>query len=829
MSFLNSPAASGSLATMVPWWGFADDHVVLTVHGELMFVAEVQHSPIDALASEDLDHVNRAWQKFLGGVEPPSRVFFISRRPLEAEPLVNDSDDISDLAQSKRRAHIHRRVRQYRTYVVVLFDPQLNRTIGADHSSYLFDNVRRWYRTRRRQPHLTVYLRDLMSTALAMAHSSWASLAALVSPYTPIRLLPASEVLPLLHDFVNLDQGEYDASLVARPLGVSWTVVREEVAFESKFLRVGSRVAALYSCCLPPVSATANCLGDLYALPIDHTVVLEWRPLERVAAVKRIRSTQRHYQNFRWSWWAGIQQREGTQLAIEDTAASAQVEELGAARVELETQGVPYGEVALSVLVAAENTVALDQSGARLSRIFAQMDGKLIRESFGQAAIYFERWPGRSAQNLTRPLLISSGAAAAMAPVFGPAQGQALCRHLNAPSVAVFETRYATRYFYDLFGGSDVGHTLLVGRTGSGKSFNLNFLLLQAQQYRPRVLVLDLGGSYRWLTAFLKGHYLALDPERTTGDAVHGLRPFSMEDSVRTYHFLTAWVARLMQLGGHDPDSAELADLTERIKDIYLLPPSERTLSNLVSRLPRHVWPSLSRFCGGGAWSRWFDGPPVDGTLTFDSDWQVIDLAGGETHPDWCSAALFFLFERMRIQLESEEELSRLKLMIVDEAWRFLSDPVVLGNITEAAKTWRKRNAVLILATQSVADLSSTGSLPLLESIPTRLFLSHPDFPDSAAQLLGLTPAEVDTIQSLEPKREVFLQRATERAVLQLSVDPESYWLYTSDPVESHRRRDMVERWGLSAALGRLAAGLPVESTDSDGAVLDQLSKAVMA
>ena len=827
MSFLNPAVRSDSLATKVPWWGFADENVVLTIHGELMFIAEVLQSPIDAMASADLDHVNRAWQKFLGGVEPPSRVFFVSRRPVEAAPVVVDSDDLSELAQSKRRAHIHRRVRQYRTYVIVVFNPQLNRTISADHSSYIVENIRRWYHTRTQQPHLTVYLRDLIATSLAMAHASWESLAALVSSYTPIRLLPAAEVLPLLHGIVNLDQGEYDASLVARPLGISWTVVREEVAFEPKYMRVGSRVAALYSCCLPPVVAVANCLGDLYSLPVDHTVVLEWRPFDRVTAVKRIRSTQRHYQNLRWSWWAGIQEREGTSLAIEDTAASAQVGELGAARVEIESDGIPYGEVALSVLVAADAPADLDHFGARLSRIFAQMDAKLIRESFGQAAIYFERWPGRASHNLTRPLILSSAAAASLAPVFGPAQGQAFCRHLDAPPLAVFETRYATRYFYDLFGGSDVGHTLLVGRTGSGKSFTVNFLLLQAQQYRPRVLILDLGGSYRWLTAFLKGSYLALDPERTTGDATTGLRPFSLEKSPRTFHFLSAWVARLMNLGGHTPDSAELSDLTDRIEDIYLLPPSERTLSNLVARLPKHVWPSLSRFCGNGAWARWFDGPPVDSeSFRFDSDWQVVDLAGAETHPDWCSAALFFLFERMRLQLEDESELSRLKLMIVDEAWRFLSDPVVLGNITEAAKTWRKRNAALVLATQSLVDLSSAGAEPLLDSIPTRLFLSQPDFTDDAARLLKLTQAEAETIRSLESKRELFLQRATERAVVQLTVDPESYWLYTSDPVESHHRRDMVHRWGLSAALARLAAGLPVDPAATDQAAV---SKAVMA
>ena len=58
--------------------------------------------------------------------------------------------------------------------------------------------------------------------------------------------------------------------------------------------------------------------------------------------------------------------------------------------------------------------------------------------------------------------------------------------------MTTLETHWQTPFFYDLFAG-DVGHTLILGATGAGKSFTLNFLLVQALQYRPRVLILDLG------------------------------------------------------------------------------------------------------------------------------------------------------------------------------------------------------------------------------------------------------------------------------------------------------------------------------------------------
>ena len=83
--------------------------------------------------------------------------------------------------------------------------------------------------------------------------------------------------------------------------------------------------------------------------------------------------------------------------------------------------------------------------------------------------------------------------------------------HLNRDALAVLETQWKTPYYYDLFHG-DVGHTLVLGATGAGKSFALNFLLVEALQYDPRVLILDLGGSYRWLTSFLGGGYMELSP-----------------------------------------------------------------------------------------------------------------------------------------------------------------------------------------------------------------------------------------------------------------------------------------------------------------------------
>ena len=160
----------------------------------------------------------------------------------------------------------------------------------------------------------------------------------------------------------------------------------------------------------------------------------------------------------------------------------------------------------------------------------------------------------------------------------------------------------------------------------------------------------------------------------------------------------------------------------------------------------------------------------------------------------------------MRLALENPEETARVKLMVVDEAWRYLRDPAVLNYLAEAAKTWRKKNAALIMATQSAVDVTGTaGAEALLESMPTKLFLANPDLPEKAAETFRLNPSEMNTIRGLIPKRELYLRRTDAAGILRLEVDPASYWLYTSSPVDAQKRADAVAKYGLIEAIEHLS------------------------
>ena len=803
---LRAHEAAGSLAEELPYWGWLEDgQSCLTRAGELVAAGRIRPAVADGRTPEQIDRVLGLWQRLLSGLGPGTRLqFHMLRRPSRAESPQDSGSDIASLSGRKRSAFLAGRVQRLDAFAVWTHNPGLRQVGGSSGSGPLS----RLKRLRKRGGKTgATYLASEIEAAADRFRAMIDAGRSLVAEHTPVEMLGAHEASGLLSELTNKPGTHWDG---ATGSGMNWRLALSELEAERSHLRLDGEPVILYSLLSPPGQAYANLLQDLYCLDAVTTVSLEWRPWTVEAARRRIRSAQRHYFARRYSMMAHAQDTQGTAAAMVDSAAAAESDRLGHALVELEADGVAYGEASLTVALHGE-LEGIERLDGDVRRLFAAHDAKVIREGYGQLPAWFARLPAQPRRRQVRRVFVSAGLAACLAPVFGPPRGHRASRHLGRESLAVFETPWRTAYLYDLFAG-DVGHTLILGATGSGKSFALNFLLVESLKYDPRILILDLGGSYRWLTRFLGGRYLELAPGET--EPTLRLQPFALPPTKRTFQFLTGWVLRLLNLGGYEADGADTSEIRARIEDLYALGTKRRTLSVLAGSLPIAMWPALSRWTEGGAWGAFFDNAPSGEADIEFRDWQVIDLAGAAEHADLCEAALSYLLERMRLEIEDPAETARLKLMVVDEAWRYMQDPAVLNYLAEAAKTWRKKNAALVLATQSAVDVTGTpGASALLESIPTKLFLANPELPAEAGALFRLNESEVARIRELTPKRELYLRRPDQAAVLRLEVDPESYWLYTSSPLDAERRAEAVARHGLVRGLEVLARPNPSHTT----------------
>ena len=712
---------AGALAEELPWWGYLKDgRTCLTRDGQLLCVGRITPSTLDGQTPEALDAVLERWTRMLSNVEPGGRLhFYLLRRPLVLPDEESDhGDSVSAIARRRRKAFLTERLQDVQAYLVWCHDPGLQQATATDGRGPWWLHTARAWLARQRAPHEAVYIYDEIEAAASRFRQLVDAGSKLVSDLTQTTLLNGRDGGRFLSELVNRPGLPWDGSVGA---GLNWSLAVSELDAERRFLRLDGEPVILYSLLSPPGAARANMLNDLYRLRARMTVSLEWRPYTTEAGRKKINSARKHYFSQRYSMMAHVQETEGSAVAMEDSVASAESDRLSKALVELETDGIAYGDVSLSIALHGELS-DIERLDGDLRRIFATHDAKLIREGYGQLAQWFNRMPGQPRSRQLRKVLVSAGAAASLAPLFGPPRGTERSAHLDAPALTTLETHWQTPFFYDLFAG-DVGHTLILGATGAGKSFTLNFLLVQALQYRPRVLILDLGGGYRSLTRFLGGGYLELSPD--DGDAGNSfrLRPFSLPPGERTFQFLTGWVTRLLRLGGMTTSGDDPTEIRNRIEDLYAFSPDRRDLSSLVRSLPKSMWAAMGRWHGAGTWARYFDNPADGDDLEF-SDWQVIDLAGAAEHEDLCEAAMFYLLERLRIALEDPTEIARVKLMVVDEAWRYLKDPAVLSYLAEAAKTWRKKNAALIMATQSAVDVTGTP-----EAAGVARIHAHQDFP----------------------------------------------------------------------------------------------------
>ena len=113
-------------------------------------------------------------------------------------------------------------------------------------------------------------------------------------------------------------------------------------------------------------------------------------------------------------------------------------------------------------------------------------------------------------------------------------------------------------------------------------------------------------------------------------------------------------------------------------------------------------------------------------------------------------------------RLLNPEKLATFKVFLIDEAWLFIRNETIRRYIVQAQKTWRKHNAAMILATQSIKELEESGMFEIVaESCPTKIFLANPDMDcEVYREAFHLNDTELDLIAGLVPPGQMLIRKA---------------------------------------------------------------------
>lgn len=415
----------------------------------------------------------------------------------------------------------------------------------------------------------------------------------------------------------------------------------------------------------------------------------------------------------------------------------------------------------------------------------------------------FAVFPGNYAHNLRKLSLLSSNYAD-LSFLFTIHAGEQTNAHLGSEYLAVLETDNNTPYFLNLHNG-EVANTFISGVPGSGKSVLSNFILSNAQKYHPQTYIFDIGGSFESLTEIFGGSYMNVGQRASS----FTINPFSLEPTTGNLEFLFSFFRILVE--GREElgrlNHAEQRKLFQAIERMYTVPLEQRTVSTFASIIG-DLKDRLHRWTSDGQYGFLFDN--VQDTLTF-ANFQAFNFAGWGDAPDALEPLLFYVLHRASTRITDPAEISTFKLFLMHEAWHFLKNETIRQYIIAAQKTWRKHNAAMILATQSIKELRDSAMLDAVaEGCPTKIFLANPDMDRKVyAEAFHLNDTELDLIADLVPPGEMLICKTNGSKKVRLEIDPVSYWISTNNARDNPRKREYFARYGVAEGIQKLAQDHP--------------------
>ena len=428
----------------------------------------------------------------------------------------------------------------------------------------------------------------------------------------------------------------------------------------------------------------------------------------------------------------------------------------------------------------------MEKACAEFYKVFSVHDAQVFEERYNLLNAYLATVPGNYPFNLRR-VTFSNANYADYSFLFTLHTGEPRNQHLSAEYLAVLETNHRTPYYLNLH-HRDVAHTMVLGRTGSGKSFLLNFLITNLQKYEPYTFIFDLGGSFESLTQLFGGTYIRVGLNHRISRSI----PFRFPLRRRTWIFSASSSRCWLRRTGIPITAEQEQDLYHQIENLFEIDADLRTLSTLANTLERDLAARLQKWTEGGQFGFLFDN--AKDTLTF-SRFQCFDFQGMSQYPQIVEPLLFYILHRANEVIADRKLTPVFKAFFIDEAWVFFRNPAVKNYIVEALKTWRKQNAAMVLSTQSLDELRRSGILDVIqESCPTKIFLSNPDMDrELYGQQFHLNDNEIDLVSTLAPKRQMLIKNPDVAKVANLDVDPKSYWIYTNDPFDNKKRHEAFD------------------------------------
>jgi type IV secretory pathway VirB4 component len=494
---------------------------------------------------------------------------------------------------------------------------------------------------------------------------------------------------------------------------------------------------------------------------------LRWIPLDAI-------TSQRHGAQVRGQW---ARRRQGLLQIIlaamnaPRTRANRHADEMVADAEEVIARAAgatPFGFLSVWALIFDEDAGRADVRARELVRRLQNAGIGARVEDVNAVEAFKGSQPGDGWSDVTRPLVSGINFAhLALASEPWPGTPTIDSPHFppETPAPLVCCSSGHAPFWLPPHAGGGVLHMLIVGPTGAGKSVLLA-LMAMAWTGLP-------GARVRWIdldySSFVAAHALGADYRDLGNEGTPALCPLEYAGAADEDEFLLAFFTRLFARW----QTVLSAEQQEELAHAIQLGASQglrriRHLAGLVQDLGlRRI---LNQYSDAGPWGHIFDGEPGDGG---DTQARIYETRGLMALGERAAApALEWLLH------EIERECTGAPTLIfVDEAWRLLNDPVSADWFYAALRTLRKRNAGIVMATQSVTEIAASPYCNLLlESCPAKIFLPNPEARGEHVRdsyhKLGLTSRQIEIIARATPRSQYYYTSPLGSRLFNLDLGP---------------------------------------------------------
>lgn len=535
--------------------------------------------------------------------------------------------------------------------------------------------------------------------------------------------------------------------------------------------------------------------------------------LDKSDATKVLTKLRRQWFNKRKSITALLREVIYNQpVQLLDSDADNKVVDADLALQALGGDHVAFGYLTATITVSDRDRGQVEEKVRHVERIVNGLGFTTIREGVNAVEAWLSSLPGHAYANIRQPLVHTLNLAHLM-PLSSVWAGPPRNVHLGGPPLLYASTSGSTPFRLSTHVG-DVGHMLVVGPTGAGKSVLLALIALQFRRYPDsQVYIFDKGFSARAAVLAMGGAHHALGLGAEAGDTL-AFQPLRRIDDAAERSWAAEWVAALLE--------HEKVAVTPAIKDalwsalgsLASAPPEERTLTGLTLLLQSNALRvALGAYTLEGPYGRLLDA--AEQSLAF-ADVQCFETEALMGQAGVVAPVLTYLFHRLDERFDG-----RPTLLILDEAWIFLDHPLFAARIREWLKVLRKKNVAVLFATQSLADIASSSIAPaIIESCPQRILLPNDRAIEpqgrEAYERFGLNDRQIELVSRATPKRQYYLQSARGNRLFELGLGPIALALCgASDPASQqlidallaeHGRADFAATFLNSAGLDWAAA-----------------------